>query len=382
MKVAFIYSQLLDANGEKQHVGGVETYLIHLANLCFEMGWSPILFQKGNKYFERELGKLKVIGIPVATQKFHIIKKKLYNAALKEIDIAKDIVIFGGDHHSIPIKNKRCISIQHGVLWDLPNIYLTNKKIIHRGFAGILYKLRLSLLYYSIFNYCHYRVCVDYNFVNWYKTIHPLSTFNGKIWVITNFTTLASAEQIKNRNFTNKEIRIIFARRFVPYRGTRLIVEVAQNILNRYPNVSFTFAGEGQDEEWMKNYFNKNGRVKFIKYFPQESIDIYFAHDIVVVPSIASEGTSFSVAEAMGAGCVVITTAIGGITNMIINEFNGILAMPTVESLTTGVEKVLNNIPLRKKLSRNAYETAKSAFSIESWKEKWREVLLEVANAK
>ena len=106
---------------------------------------------------------------------------------------------------------------------------------------------------------------------------------------------------------------------------------------------------------------------------------VHLAHDIVVVPSLGSEGTSLSVAEGMGAGCAVVATNVGGITNMIIDGYNGLLVMPTAAALTTALERVIADPELRQALGSKAYETAVRSFSLEVWEAKWRQVLEEVA---
>lgn len=157
------------------------------------------------------------------------------------------------------------------------------------------------------------------------------------------------------------------------------MAEVTEEIVRRYNNVNFTFAGEGPEEGYLKDRFSKVKQVTFTKYLPNEVLNIHLAHDIAVVPSIASEGTSLSVAEAMGAGCVVVATAVGGITNMVINDYNGILVMPNVSSLLSGIELVIKNPVLRKQLQMKAYETARNAFNLELWENRWRKVFEEVA---
>jgi len=99
---------------------------------------------------------------------------------------------------------------------------------------------------------------------------------------------------------------------------------------------------------------------------------------LLFVPSLASEGTSLSVAEAMATGCPVVATAVGGITNMIINGYNGILTMPNSSSIQDGIESLIQNSETRQSIGIRAYETAKAAFSIEQWKKSWKEVLLQV----
>jgi len=134
---------------------------------------------------------------------------------------------------------------------------------------------------------------------------------------------------------------------FARYRGARLFGEAGLGILRRFPNTAVTFAGEGPEESWLRKQFAGNPRVTFTKYLPDEVLDIHLEHDIAVVPSIASEGTSLSVAEAMGAGCAVVATAVGGVTNMIINGHNGILAMPDAASVLNGLETVVSDPALR-----------------------------------
>ncbi|MCF6156666.1 MAG: glycosyltransferase family 1 protein [Candidatus Brocadia sp.] len=389
MKVAFIYNRLFDHDGEEQLIGGIETYLLHLGALCSKMGWNPVVFQFANKPFKRTIDALEIVGVPVAgfnrssllaplTFKSKILE--LFMAATREINVTKDLIVFGADHFSVKTDNKRCIAIQHGVSWDLPTRYLTGKKIFESGWGARLGKWFFVRSAMRDFENCPNRVCVDYNFLNWYRTTLGVET-KGKIWVIPNFTSsIASVDQINSRSQTVDTIRILFARRFTSYRGVHIMAQTAKEILRRYANVYFTFAGEGPEGTWLKEQFSDEKRVVFTRYLPHEVLDIHLSHDIAVVPSIASEGTSLSVAEAMGAGCAVVATAVGGITNMIINGYNGILVMPDVASLIDGLELLIKNFELRMQIMKRAYETAKEAFGLEIWEERWKKVLFEVAD--
>jgi len=217
-------------------------------------------------------------------------------------------------------------------------------------------------------------VCVDYNFLNWYRT-YLVAGPPGRNWVIPNFAPIASSEQIKIRDHDDKTTRILFARRFCEFRGTRIMAEAAKSILVDHPNVEFTFAGEGPDEKWLKETFDDESRVKFLKYFPEEALDIHLRHHVAVVPSLASEGTSLSVAEAMGAGCAVLATDVGGITNMIIDGYNGLLVPPIVSELNAALEKIIENPPLMKQLGANAYDIASKSFSLSKWQAHWSELI-------
>jgi len=341
MKVAILYNKFFDHAGKERIVGGIETYLVNLARVCQEIGMDTIVYQFSNQPFEKNLDQLKIRGVPV----FHLPFKKrnyaLFRAGEKELDGDRDILIFGADHVSVPTKNPKYISIQHGISWDLPVQYTTNRKIVKYEWAAKLKKWRSIQASKRNFENCPNTVCVDYNFLNWYRTTVTKEPVRHRIWVIPNFSLIASAEEITQRNYNNKYIRILFARRFVEYRGTRVFGEAVKDLLKKHSHISFTLAGEGPDENWLREMFSSDDRVSFSKYEPDKTLCVHLRHDIAVVPSLASEGTSLSVAEAMAAGCPVVATAVGGITNMIIDGYNGILVMPNKASLVKGIESLI-----------------------------------------
>ena len=373
MKVAIIYYALFDLDGKKQTVGGVQTYLLALSRVCTEMGLEPVLFQFAKNSFETRINDLKVVGVPVDHLKFEQKKKCLYKAAVRHLS-DEDILIFGADHISVPTDRKRCLSIQHGIAWDLPAKYLSTSKLCQYKLGAKLKKLKARRDAIKRFENCSNRVCVDYNFLNWYRTYLGQEQ-QGQIWVIPNFTQVASIEKMEAKKSRQGPLKVIFARRFVEFRGSRIMAEVAAKLLKKYPQIEFTFAGEGPDEVWLRDYFKDEPHVAFCKYWPEESIDIHLNHHVAVVPSLASEGTSLSVAEAMGAGCAVVATDVGGMTNMIIDGYNGVLVSPNTESLYHGLESVISNDAYRQQLSERGYDTAAHAFCLDNWKQKWAKVL-------
>jgi glycosyltransferase involved in cell wall biosynthesis len=382
IKAAILYNKFFDHEGKELVIGGVETYLLNLARLCQEIGMSATIWQFSNQPFEKKSEKLKIRGVPVFHLPFKQRNRALFIAVQKELDADRDILIFGADHVSVPTKNPRHISIQHGVSWDLPVKYTTERKIVKYEWAAKLKKWRSIQAGKRHFENCPNTVCVDYNFLNWYRTTVTREPEHQRIWVIPNFSTIAPAEEVAQRNYENNTIRILFARRFVEYRGTRIFAEAAKELLKKYNQISFTVAGEGPDENWLRKMLASDDRVRFSKYEPDKTLSVHLKHDIAVVPSLASEGTSLSVAEAMATGCPVVATAVGGVTSMIINWYNGILVMPNESSLVKGIESLIIHDELRQRIGIKGYETAKAAFSLDKWNAAWKNVLTEVSNAK
>jgi glycosyltransferase involved in cell wall biosynthesis len=108
---------------------------------------------------------------------------------------------------------------------------------------------------------------------------------------------------------------------------------------------------------------------------PDDALRIHEAFHIAVVPSLASEGTSLALVEAMAAGCAVIATNVGGMTNVVLDGYNGRLVDPDIESLTDALVGLVRDQDGRSKLAERAAETAREAFSLDRWKCRWSEVL-------
>jgi glycosyltransferase involved in cell wall biosynthesis len=367
MNIFLYYYRLLDYDGNRPTLGGVQTYLTNLIDLFVSMDWNVTLFQKSNHEFIKNWREVTVVGVPAINQ------RKIRNQVLSLLKISKKfekgdtIKIFGADHFSVKMHDPKSILIQHGVSWDIP---IKNPTLSNR-----LYRLNELVRAKHNFENCHNRVCVDYNFLNWYRTVSLHDDSN--IWVVPNFCKPAEQDEItKNRSMSlQRPVRILFSRRFFDYRGTRLFANVVRKLLEANHPIEVTFAGEGPDTEYLQAFFVNQDKIKISQYAFGEEMPIHLCHEIAVIPSLGSEGTSLSVAEAMAAGCCVVATNVGGITNMVIDNFNGRLIMPNEEELFKTLEYLIQNPGERERMGMNAWKTATSSFSHERWSNKWKEII-------
>ena len=114
----------------------------------------------------------------------------------------------------------------------------------------------------------------------------------------------------------------------------------------------------------------------FTQYCSDESVKFHSNFDIAVVPTIGSEGTSLSLLEAMSAKCAVICTNVGGMTNIIIDGYNGLMVTPNIDQLYSAIKYLIDNKDIRNKISERGHDTIRKSFTFEKWEKKWREVLL------
>jgi len=153
--------------------------------------------------------------------------------------------------------------------------------------------------------------------------------------------------------------------------------KATKKILDTYDNVFVTFAGTGPDEAWIRAELDGYTNYEITKYASDDSLKVHADKHIAVVPSLGSEGTSLSLLEAMASGCAVVCTNVGGMTNIVIDGFNGIMADIAGDSLYYAIKKLVDDEELRKDIGKNAYDTVSKGFSYERWAKAWKTVLLE-----
>lgn len=369
--IKILNMRYLDYEGMDITVGGVQTYITNLAKVAKEMGMSVEVFQFANKDFILTHNEVLVHGIKLDA-KLDLSKKSLllYNHCIKSFNQEEDLIVFGTDLIIPKFKVPDAIAIQHGIGWDIESDLPCSRL---KNIINSLRQCRRGLITTKRASNVQKLVCVDYNYINWYRTqiLHREMDYK----VIPNFTSIPQKNMDKFEN--DQTIRIIFARRLVKYRGTRIFADAIELLLNEFDNLEITFAGDGSDEEYLKKHFASNKNVEFIIYKSDESIEIHKDKHIAVIPSVGSEGTSLSLLEAMASTCAVVCTNVGGMTNIVIDNYNGLVVNPETEQIYFSLKNLIEDRLLRKRLATTAYETAKYGFSFDVWKEKWKKVLSE-----
>ncbi len=370
MTVHIIYSNYLSPDGEKMTVGGIQTYIRQLSDVILKMGYQVAVYQNASIPFVRKLDGATIHGVICREQKKR--REALLKECMRHFEKQSDILIWASELLVTPVDpSVYAIAIQHGIYWDVP-LNDTNTK----GF-GLLrrYKRRAEITCDTLrkIKIPQKVICVDYNFVNWYRAVSVKQEV--ELQVIPNFAELPG--QYKDKQEPSERIKIIFARRFWWYRGTRLFCKTIQRVLSEYPNIDVTIAGEGPDESYLHQELDKWANVHFITYESGDSLSIHRDKQIAIVPTLGSEGTSLSLLEAMASQCAVICTNVGGMTNIVIDHYNGIMIHPDEDHLYKALVELIINHQLRKELSNEAYETVKKGFTNEIWRKRWSLVLRE-----
>ena len=145
--------------------------------------------------------------------------------------------------------------------------------------------------------------------------------------------------------------------------------------MEKYQDIEITVAGSGPDETYMREILGNNQRVDFIQYSSNDSLKIHANKDIAVVPTVGSEGTSLSLLEAMASKCAVVCSDVGGMTNIVLDGYNGLIISATEDSIYNALCKLIDDVNLRKSIADNAYLTVANSFSLEKWESSWKEAI-------
>ena len=130
-------------------------------------------------------------------------------------------------------------------------------------------------------------------------------------------------------------VRVLIARRFeaqprLPAGRPRIVREIAA----RYPQCRFLFAGSRQPGRRLRSIVGGPEELRDPRRAARRDAAALLGADVAVVPTLYSEGTSLSCIEAMCAASAVLVTGVGGLSNLVLDDYNGLLVPPTREALT------------------------------------------------
>jgi GT2 family glycosyltransferase/glycosyltransferase involved in cell wall biosynthesis len=355
--IAILAPQFFDLEGHSTFIGGAERYLLELVKIIREFNYEPVVFQSAHGEWEQVHQGISFFGLNSGgdDNKLNVLFHNLISADTPVIYLVFNL--------AAPYHSNRSIGISHGVFWDHKEYEFPEDRM--QSIEHLLAPLsNLSRI-----------VSVDTNTINWLRTAQP--SLAKKCVYIPNFVD-TEVFRYSEKSDQGKLV-VLYPRRLYPARGFWLVKEIVPEFMEAYPELEFHFVGQADFEEkdaveQLVNRYQERVIWKILEM--QEMHEAYEQADITLIPTQYSEGTSLSCLEAMAAGNAVIATNIGGLTDLVIHGFNGLLMEPSVPRLREALSLLCDNPELRNQLGKNARDVA-SAFSLKSWQDRWRKVLRE-----
>jgi glycosyltransferase involved in cell wall biosynthesis len=114
--------------------------------------------------------------------------------------------------------------------------------------------------------------------------------------------------------------------RLVPIKGLDLFLEVAGAVRSQAPSVRFSILGDGPLREELGRQAARLGIADCVEFLPPrpDPFDYYRSLDLYLNTSV-HEGLPLSVVEAMASGTPVVSAAVGGIPEIVVDGEHGFL---------------------------------------------------------
>jgi glycosyltransferase involved in cell wall biosynthesis len=134
---------------------------------------------------------------------------------------------------------------------------------------------------------------------------------------------------------------------FEPRKGHPVLFEALKELVkNALPNVHLMMVGDGPDEITLKEKVKALGLERNVSFFPftDEPNYVFERLDITVLPSLNKEGLPNVLLESMSMGAPVVSSDIGGVSEIVIDGETGYMVEPGNKSaLADAIKKVWAN---------------------------------------
>lgn len=147
-----------------------------------------------------------------------------------------------------------------------------------------------------------------------------------------------------------------------------LLLTAINQIRNYHPNIHLIITGEGDARNRLQLYAEELGISNHIIWtgFRQDIPRILSALDLYIQTS-TNEGLSLSLLEAMAAGKTIITTEVGGNSEIIKHDINGwLLKNDSINEIVNAAIFLIDHPEVRERLSATGFEYVKENFSLNS----------------
>ncbi len=364
------------------HKGGVETSAYYTAKYLTKYGNNVIVLTSKTKGNKSNVHKM---------DNFLVYRFKSYN--IPELNCLPQISSLGFMPLALfklpEIIKRHNIQLIHAEGRLFPICFLTailNQLIFKRpmiisaqgrlkiGITGIIENIFDKIITKYIYEKLKRIICVSNSLKNRFL---KFKINKKKIIVIPNGVdtsefTRQTHSQFLDRYLNDKKDykRVVFVGRLDKQKGVEYLIRAIPKVIKKYKEVHFFILGNGNLEIELKNLvreLNIKLYVTFINFIPLKKMpEFYSSADIFCLPSI-HEGFPLSIAEALSIGLIIVSSAVEGIPEAIIENENGFLVEPTnIKQLSDKLIKALNlNKEQVSYIRENNVKLAKSKYSWE-----------------
>lgn len=181
-----------------------------------------------------------------------------------------------------------------------------------------------------------------------------------------------------NKNLRDRDNLVGYVGKFYASKGVMNFVKSIPLVLNKKPDTKFILCGDGPLLENINQYIGNKKLVKSVKiinWIPNEDIPKYLNEMKTLVIASDSEVGPQILLEAIACGTPVLSTAVGIVPNIIVDNENGfILENNSTECIYNNVIRVLDH-PNLDLISKNGKEVVDTEYSHAAAVERYNTIL-------
>tara|TARA_Y100000591_G_C21823755_1_gene695247 strand:- start:163 stop:1257 length:1095 start_codon:yes stop_codon:yes gene_type:complete len=154
------------------------------------------------------------------------------------------------------------------------------------------------------------------------------------------------------------------------HNGIECLIDAAKIVIEEYKkDISFHIIGDGSlrsDLEKKAKHLNLENKIKFVGFVKHENVIKYFNELSIFIAVSERESFGVSILEAASCGIPSITSDVGGLVEVNVNNETGLIINPDdPRRLASSIVKLYDDRDLRLKLGKNARKRVEKKFNWE-----------------
>lgn len=329
-----------------------------------ELGWTVDIYQI-SPIKERSFGRIKVHGLAAQMDPSGMQPGLNFNFA--HAALAYDLRIYYHWHLAFPQVAHYSIVVSQGVFWDTPAGVINRQNQIGREewFKRLLYAVAAPAAF----------VAQDRNTVNVVKTMWP--GYEHRLVYLPPGVDLERFQPAAARD-GSADLHVVCPQDFGYEQGLSEILALSRLAAEEGLNLHLEILGRTRE---YSTAFQLAERVRALpkcsyRWAPSAHLPRIFRQaDAALLPYRACTGASLHCLQAMAAGLPIVAGLAGGISEMVVDGWNGFLVRPgSAAPYLRPLAELAGDPELRRRMGRNSRSLAEGYPEV-AWKQRWRELL-------
>jgi len=357
------------------NMGGVESHLFQLAQCLMELGHKVIIvthFYGDRRGVRWMTNFLKVYYLPILPFYNKSVLPTIVCSLpyLRHIFLKEGVTVVHGHSAFSTLANEALFAAS---LLDIPSVFTDHSLF---GFSDASAIVTNTFLQYSLVNTTH-TICVSHTGKE--NTVLRSKVPPGNVSVIPNAVDSVMFEPgpKSGREGVEEVVTVVIGSRLVYRKGIDLVAAIVPNICskkfgkNGKVRVDFIVAGDGPKrivlEEMIENHYLQSRVIMLGELQHSQVRDQLLIKGDIFLNTSLTEAFCMAIVEAVSCGLVVVSTAVGGIPEVLPPKFIYFVE-PTVASIVAGLSRAVEDVVEDKRPDpRECNEFVKNAYN-------WRDV--------